>query len=83
MSANRTCSITPISSSVSNIYPNPGSSGSRRRVRTDDVVFFWWQGKDASVVTQVVDFARGAVYATWTSADRKLSGFQGQLRRLE
>src|SRR5215510_10806489 len=46
----------------------------------DDVVFFWWQEKDASVVTQVVDFARGAVDTTWTSPDRKLSGFQGKLQ---
>src|SRR5262245_46352610 len=48
----------------------------------DDVVFFWWQEKDASVVTQVVDFAKGAVYTTWTSADQKLSGFQGKVSRI-
>jgi hypothetical protein len=49
----------------------------------DDIIFFWWQEKDASVVTQVVDFAKGAVYTTWTSADRKLAGFQGKISRLE
>ena len=49
----------------------------------DEVVFLWWQEKDASVVTQVVDFARGAVYTTWTSPDRNLTGFQGKVARLE
>ncbi|HZN04682.1 MAG TPA: MoaF N-terminal domain-containing protein [Candidatus Polarisedimenticolia bacterium] len=46
----------------------------------DDVVFFWWQEKDQSVVSQVVDFGKGVVYTTWTSPDRKLAQFQGKVR---
>jgi hypothetical protein len=49
----------------------------------EDVIYFWWQEKDASVVSQVVDFGRGAVFTTWTSADRKLAGFQGKVKSLE
>jgi hypothetical protein len=49
----------------------------------EDVVFFWWQEKDTSVVTQVVDFGRSLVYTTWTSPDKKLAGFQGKVRPLE
>jgi len=44
------------------------------------VRFFWWQEKDASIVTQVVDFEKGRVYTTWTSPDRKLSAFEGSVR---
>lgn len=46
----------------------------------EDVIHFWWQEKDSSVVSQVVDFAKGAVFTTWTSADRKLPGFQGKVK---
>jgi molybdenum cofactor biosynthesis MoaF-like protein len=46
----------------------------------EDVVFFWWQEKDSSVVTQVVDFKGGVVHTTWTAPDKKLSGFQGKVR---
>ncbi len=49
----------------------------------DDVIFFWWQEKDSSVVTQVVDFPKGAVYTTWTSPDKKLAGFQGEVTPLK
>ena len=49
----------------------------------EDVVFFWWQEKDTSVVTQVVDFGRATVYTTWTSSDKKLAGFQGKVKPLE
>ena len=49
----------------------------------DDVVFFWWQEKDQSVVSQVVDFGKGVVSTTWTSPDRKLAQFQGKVRPLE
>ena len=66
--------------------PQAGSKGEEEYGHAairDEVVFFWWQEKDASVVTQVVDFAKGAVYTTWTSPDRKLSGFQGKVSRLE
>ncbi len=49
----------------------------------EDVVFFWWQEKDTSVVTQVVDFGRALVHTTWTSPDKKLAGFQGKVRPLE
>lgn len=48
----------------------------------DEVVFFWWQEKDAAVVTQVVDFGQGTVHTTWTSPDRKLAGFQGKVSQL-
>jgi hypothetical protein len=47
------------------------------------VVFFWWQEKDRSVVTQVVDFGKGRVHTTWTSPERKLTSFQGKVRLLE
>src|SRR4026208_1677964 len=39
--------------------------------------FIWWQEKDTSVVTQVVDFEKRLVHTTWTSPDKKLSAFQG------
>lgn len=49
----------------------------------EDVVFFWWQEKDLSIVTQVVDFGKWRVHTTWTSPDRKLTSFQGKVRLLE
>jgi hypothetical protein len=49
----------------------------------DDVVFFWWQEKDLSIVTQVVDFGKGSVHTTYTSPERKLMGFQGRVKPLE
>jgi len=49
----------------------------------EDVVFFWWQEKDTSVVTQVVDFGRATVFTTWTSPEKKLAGFQGKVMLLE
>ena len=48
-----------------------------------DIVFFWWQEKDQSVVTQVVDFGQGVVHTTWTSPDRKLTSFRGKVKPLE
>lgn len=44
-----------------------------------DVCFIWWQEKDTSVVTQVVDFERRVVHTTWTSPEKKLSAFQGRI----
>ena len=44
------------------------------------VYFVWWQGQDASVVTQVVDFEQGVVHTTWTSPEKKLAAFQGKVR---
>lgn len=44
------------------------------------VRYFWWQEKDSSVVTQVVDFEKGRVYTTWTSPEKKVSSFQGAVR---
>jgi hypothetical protein len=41
------------------------------------VYFMWWQEKDTSIVTQVVDFEKGRVYTTWTSPEKKLASFQG------
>jgi molybdenum cofactor biosynthesis MoaF-like protein len=41
------------------------------------VYFIWWQEKDTSIVTQVVDFEKRLVHTTWTSPDKKLSAFQG------
>jgi molybdenum cofactor biosynthesis MoaF-like protein len=62
--------------------PQPGSKAEEQygssRVR-EDLVFFWWQEKDTSVVTQVVDFGGGVVHTTWTSPDKKLAGFQGKV----
>lgn len=49
----------------------------------EDVIYCWWQEQDSSVVGQVVDFGRGAVYTTWISPDRKLTGFQGKVTALE
>ena len=49
----------------------------------EGIVFFWWQEKDTSVVTQVVDFEKASVYTTWISPDKKLAGFQGKVRLLE
>jgi hypothetical protein len=44
------------------------------------VLFIWWQEKDTSIVTQVVDFERGRVHTTWTSPEKKLAAFQGAVR---
>ena len=44
------------------------------------VVFIWWQEKDTSVVTEVVDFERQRVHTTWTSPEKKLAAFQGAVR---
>ena len=41
------------------------------------VCFFWWQEKDGSVASQVVDFKRGRVYTTWTAKEQKPASFQG------
>jgi len=41
--------------------------------------FFWWQEKDTSIVTQVIDFEQGTVHTTWMSKDKKLSAFQGKI----
>jgi hypothetical protein len=48
-----------------------------------DIVFVWWQEKDLGIVTQVVDFGKGRVHTTWTSAERKLTSFQGKVKPLE
>jgi hypothetical protein len=42
-------------------------------------VVVWWQEKDTSIVTQVVDFGRGRVHTTWTSPDKKLAAYQGTI----
>jgi dienelactone hydrolase len=42
-----------------------------------DVYFVWWQEKDTSIVTQVVDVEKGVVHTTWTSPDKKLAAFRG------
>jgi hypothetical protein len=52
-----------------------GSAPIRPHVR-----FFWWQEKDTSVVSQVVDFEKGVVHTTWTSPDKKLAAFQGTVK---
>jgi hypothetical protein len=39
--------------------------------------FVWWQEKDASVITQVVDFEKGVVQTTWTSPEKELIAFEG------
>ena len=41
--------------------------------------FVWWQEKDTSVVTQVIDLEKRVVHTTWTSPDKKLSAFQGTI----
>ncbi len=41
------------------------------------VYFVWWQEKDTSVVTQVVDFEKGRVHTTWISPEKKVASFQG------
>ena len=46
------------------------------------VCFVWWQEKDTSVVTQVVDFEKGVVHTTWLSPEKELSSFRGTVTRL-
>jgi len=48
-----------------------------------DVYFVWWQEKDTSIVTQVVDFARSVVHTTWISPDKKIAAFQGTVKPKE
>jgi hypothetical protein len=45
------------------------------------VYFIWWQEKDTSIVTQVVDFEKGRVSTTWTSPEKKLAAFQGRVHQ--
>ena len=45
-----------------------------------NVDFLWWQEKDSSVVSQVVDLEKGDVHTTWVSPDRKLSAFAGKVK---
>jgi hypothetical protein len=45
------------------------------------VYFFWWQEKDTSVVSQVVDAEQGRVYTTWVSPDKTMLAFHGSIRR--
>lgn len=45
------------------------------------VCFVWWQEKDTSVVTQVVDFERGVVHTTWISPEKVVASFQGTVTR--
>lgn len=63
--------------------PAAGSSGieatSMIEIRPR-VVFITWQEKDLSVVSQVVDFERGAVFTAWVSAVRALANFQGKVK---
>lgn len=42
--------------------------------------FIWWQEKDTSVVTQVVDFEKGRVHTTWISPEKTVQSFQGTVR---
>lgn len=44
-----------------------------------DAYFIWWQEKDASVVSQVVDFEKGLVHSTWLSPEKQLASFHGTL----
>jgi hypothetical protein len=44
------------------------------------VYFIWWQEKDSSVVSQVVDFEQAVVHTTWVSPDKKLAAFRGRIR---
>ena len=41
------------------------------------VYFIWWQEKDTSVVSQLVDFKKARVYTTWTSPEKQVESFQG------
>lgn len=43
------------------------------------VYFVWWQEKDTSIVTQVVDLGERRVHTTWTSPEKKLASFQGTI----
>ena len=60
--------------------PDAGTSGEEEygfaAVRPG-LCFMWWQEKDRSVVTQVLDFEAQVVHTTWTSSDQKLAAFQG------
>jgi hypothetical protein len=63
--------------------PAPGLKGEEdyglAKVRPS-VYFVWWQEKDSSVVSQVVDFEKQVVYTTWISADKKLMSFEGSIK---
>lgn len=53
--------------------PEAGSQGEQNysfvTVRSG-LFFLWWQEKDQSVVSQVVDIADGRVHTTWISAEK-------------
>ena len=47
------------------------------------VYFMWWQEKDTSVITQVVDFERMVVHTTHISPENEVSAFQGVIRPVD
>jgi len=63
--------------------PSAGSEGEEEygsaAVRPG-VDFLWWQEKDRSVVSQVVDLEKGVVHTTWVSPERQLSAFSGKVK---
>jgi len=43
------------------------------------VYFVWWQEKDTSIVTQVVDLEKKQVHTAWISPQKELATFQGTI----
>jgi hypothetical protein len=44
------------------------------------ICFIWWQEKDSSVVSQVVDFEQGVVHTNWIAPGRPPASFKGAVR---
>ena len=62
--------------------PQPGSKGEETYDSAEirpGLRFVWWQERDTSIVTQVVDLEQGIVHTTWTSPEKKLAAFRGTI----
>lgn len=62
--------------------PASGTRGTEPYQATEvrpDVYFLWWQERDTSVVTQVLDFEKERVYTTYIAPDKKVFHFEGTI----
>jgi len=66
--------------------PTPGLKGEESygwvEIRPH-VYFIWFQERDTSVVSQVVDLERRRVHTTWISPEKKMEHFEGTVEILD
>ena len=60
----------------------PGSKGEESYQAVElapRMYLVWWQEKDASVISQVVDLEKRRVHTNWISPDTKVQYFEGKI----